>query len=179
MARTGTAQTCRHSPFGLKAVTDAHAAAKMKGKTMDKPADYGGKPVKKRKRKPIYVWVVAEERATIAALAKLHGLSMSSFLRLTGMGYTIPSPADREEVDEIVKIVADLSRLGGLQKWCLKAIGDGDMAAVEGIKSVHADIRQVIGQLKTHATRLLTPRINDSVMDDAPAEEWEESDDDL
>lgn len=146
---------------------------------MDKPADDDGKPVPRRNCKPIYVWVDDEERAAITALAKLHGQSLSSFLRLAGMGYKIPSPADKEEAKEVAKIVADLSRLGGLQKWYLKTLGDGDMAAAEGVKSVCADIRRVVTLLKTHAIRLVTPRIDPAALAAATEGEAEATGDDL
>lgn len=146
---------------------------------MDEPSGDGEKPVARRRCKPIYVWADEKERAAIEAQAKLHGQSLSSFLRLAGMGYKIPTRADREEAKEIAKAVAKLSNLGGLQKWYLKTIGDGDMAAAEAAKSVLADIKREVARLKTYAIWLTTPRIDEAALAGAQGEPGEEADDDL
>ena len=146
---------------------------------MDEPSGDGDKPVARRRCKPIYVWADDEERAAIEARAKLYGQSLSSFLRLAGMGYKIPTSADREEAKEIAAIATQLSSLGGLQKWYLKTFGDGDMAAAEAAKSVLADIKREVARLRAYAIRLTTPRIDEAALAGAQGEPGEEADDDL
>ena len=68
---------------------------------------------------PINVWVLPEEKAAIAEKAKSAGLSQSAYLRNVGMGTPVTGVADQQAVLEIVKITADLGRLGGLLKMWL------------------------------------------------------------
>jgi hypothetical protein len=68
---------------------------------------------------PINVWVLPEEKAAIAEKAKAAGLSQSAYLRNVGLGTPVTGVADQEAVMELVKINADLGRLGGLLKMWL------------------------------------------------------------
>ena len=68
---------------------------------------------------PIKVYVTPEEKEDIKAKANQAGLSTGGFLREVGLGYKIESVIDHEKVMELVKINADLGRLGGLLKMWL------------------------------------------------------------
>ncbi|MCX8657348.1 hypothetical protein J3U08_11155 [Gilliamella sp. B2894] len=68
---------------------------------------------------PIKVWVTKEEKMTINNNAKLHGLSNSAFLRNLGLNITVNGIVDQQAILEIVKVNADLGRLGGLLKLWL------------------------------------------------------------
>lgn len=68
---------------------------------------------------PIKVWVLPDEKEAITQKAKAAGLSASAYLRNVGMGTPVTGVADQEAVLELVKINADLGRLGGLLKMWL------------------------------------------------------------
>lgn len=68
---------------------------------------------------PIKVWVTKEEKISINNNAKLHGLSNSAFLRNLGLNITVNGIIDQQAILEIVKVNADLGRLGGLLKLWL------------------------------------------------------------
>jgi len=68
---------------------------------------------------PIKVLVLPEEKKAIGDKAKSAGLSVSAYLRNVGMGTPVTGVADQEAVMEMVKINADLGRLGGLLKMWL------------------------------------------------------------
>lgn len=68
---------------------------------------------------PINVWVLPEEKVAIAEKAKAAGLSQSAYLRNVGLGTPVTGVADQEAVLALVKINADLGRLGGLLKMWL------------------------------------------------------------
>ena len=55
----------------------------------------------------------------IQALAKETGLSVSEYLRRLGLMYQPASVLDYEKVGELLKVSADMGRLGGLLKWWL------------------------------------------------------------
>lgn len=68
---------------------------------------------------PIYVWVTPEEKAAIQSLARTTGGSTSAFLRTLGLGYEPKCILDNLQVDALLRINADLGRLGGLLKLWL------------------------------------------------------------
>ena len=55
----------------------------------------------------------------IKAKASEAGLTIAEYLRNLGLGYTVPSVIDNRQVDALLKINADLGRLGGLIKLWL------------------------------------------------------------
>ncbi|MBQ23569.1 MAG: hypothetical protein CL546_01365 [Alcanivorax sp.] len=61
---------------------------------------------------PIKVLVLPEEKKAIGDKAKSAGLSVSTYLRNVGLGTPVIGVADQEAVLELVKINADLGRLG-------------------------------------------------------------------
>ncbi len=79
------------------------------------------KPTKVRRRDmtPVCVYCTEEEKKQIQALAKETGLSVSEYLRRLGMMYRPASVLDYEKVGELLKVSADMGRLGGLLKWWL------------------------------------------------------------
>jgi len=79
------------------------------------------KPTKVRRRDQaaVRVYCTEEERKQIQALAKETGLSVSEYLRRLGLMYQPASVLDYEKVGELLKVSADMGRLGGLLKWWL------------------------------------------------------------
>jgi hypothetical protein len=73
----------------------------------------------RRDNQPIRVWVTPEEKAGIAEMARTTGNSTSAYLRKVGLGYEVRSILDYGRAQELVKVNADLGRLGGLIKLWL------------------------------------------------------------
>ena len=73
----------------------------------------------RRESTPVKVWVTPEEKAAIAERAAAHSMSASRYLRALGLALPIQSTIDQRAVLELVKINADLGRLGGLIKMWL------------------------------------------------------------
>jgi hypothetical protein len=79
-----------------------------------------------RGKRPINVWVTAEERAQIERLAAATSLPVSVYLRTLGLGYEPKSLLDAERVGELLRACGDLGRLGGLLKlWLSERPGQG------------------------------------------------------
>ena len=72
-----------------------------------------------KREKRLRVPVLPEEEMMIKAKASEAGLTIAEYLRNLGMGYTVPSVIDNRQVDALLKINADLGRLGGLIKLWL------------------------------------------------------------
>jgi hypothetical protein len=65
------------------------------------------------------VYVTSEEKARIAANATASRLSMSAYARTLALGGTPANGIDREAMNKLLKVSADLGRLGGLLKMFL------------------------------------------------------------
>ena len=78
------------------------------------------KTIKKERRdKKLRVPVLPIEEAEIKTKAQDAGLTVAEYLRNLGLGYQVPSVIDNRKVDALLKINADLGRLGGLIKLWL------------------------------------------------------------
>ena len=73
----------------------------------------------RRESTPVKVWVTAAEKAAIGEKAGAHSMSASAYLRSLGLALPIQSTIDQRAVLEMLKINADLGRLGGLIKMWL------------------------------------------------------------
>jgi len=73
----------------------------------------------RRESSPVKVWVTQEEKAQIAEKASAHSMSASHYLRALGLAFPIQSTVDQRAVLDLLKINADLGRLGGLIKMWL------------------------------------------------------------
>lgn len=65
-----------------------------------------------------------EEYALIVGASKRAGLSVSEFARRVCLGYKVESREDQQARRELLKVNADLGRLGGLLKQTLAAGGN-------------------------------------------------------
>ena len=74
---------------------------------------------KERRDKKLRVPVLPIEEAEIKSKATNAGLPVAEYLRNLGLGYQVPSVIDNRKVDALLKINADLGRLGGLIKLWL------------------------------------------------------------
>ncbi len=74
---------------------------------------------KERRDKKLRVPVLPIEEAKIKSKATDAGLTVAEYLRNLGLGYQVPSVIDNRQVDALLRINADLGRLGGLIKLWL------------------------------------------------------------
>jgi hypothetical protein len=70
----------------------------------------------RRECTPVKVWVTPAEKAAIAEKAGAHSMSCSRYLRALGLALPVQSTLDQRAVLDLLKINADLGRLGGLVK---------------------------------------------------------------
>ena len=98
----------RRRSGGKQKAVNANEGTKIAKRTMRTKRD-------KRLRVP----VLPEEEIMIKAKAYEAGLTIAEYLRNLGLGYTVPSVIDNRQVDALLKINADLGRLGGLIKLWL------------------------------------------------------------
>ncbi len=95
------------------------------------------------------------EDAEIKSKAQDAGLPVAEYLRNLGLGYQVPSVIDNRKVDTLLKINADLGRLGGLIKLWLtndkrtKLIGKSQLhLTLDSIRNTQSTMLDVIMKLK-------------------------------
>jgi hypothetical protein len=88
----------------------------------------------RRESSRIKVLVTPEEKAAIAAKADAHSLSISSYLRRLGLALPVESTIDQRAILDLVKINADLGRLGGLIKMWLTTNADFQSLSAQGLQ---------------------------------------------
>jgi hypothetical protein len=76
------------------------------------------KPTRKNSP-PVRVYCLPEERAQLQASARAARKSVSAYLLNIGLGYPVRSIVDGRRVEELLRVNADLGRLGGLLKLWL------------------------------------------------------------
>ena len=87
--------------------------------TASEPRTDAKKEKTRRESTPIKVWVTTAEKAAIAEKAAAHSMSISRYLRALGLALPIQSTVDQRAMLDLLKINADLGRLGGLIKMWL------------------------------------------------------------
>jgi hypothetical protein len=99
----------------------------------------------RRESSPIKVWVTPEEKSAIKTKAGAHSLSASSYLRRLGLALPVESTMDQRAILDLVKINADLGRLGGLIKMWLTSNADFESLSAQGLQrrleNTLADVR--------------------------------------
>lgn len=87
-------------------------------------------PKKKRGGRPrghcVDVYLTPEEKAAINSLASRSEMSHSKFLRALALNTPIPSVLNKDVVDEMVKLGADVRQAGSQLKRWLSADGKDD-----------------------------------------------------
>jgi len=105
-------------------------------------------------RERITVYVNEDEKAKIEATAQDVKLSASQFLLNLGVGYPIPSPADFaawESVRDLLKVNADLARLGNLLKLAVdeRPEDDAEFAKlIDSIQTTQADLKRCVLEIR-------------------------------
>ena len=110
---------------------------------------------KERRDKKLRVPVLPTEEAEIKSKAADAGLTVAEYLRNLGLGYQVPSVIDNRKVDALLKINADLGRLGGLIKLWLtndkrtKLIGKSQLhLTLNSIRDTQSAMLDIIMRLK-------------------------------
>lgn len=124
-ATRSTGHFALRSSLPLPRLTEGsiHGVQNPSAPESDSPTESrGGRPRGSR----IEVWVTPEERATIIEQAARTGLSQSAYLRALGLNTPVRAIADIDAVMELLRLNADLGRLGGLLKlWLSEQPGRG------------------------------------------------------
>ncbi|MCC8179662.1 MAG: hypothetical protein LIP23_01930 [Planctomycetes bacterium] len=98
------------------------------------------------------VYVTPEEKNRIIASSRDFRMSMSAFCRTLALGAMPTSKVDLEQVDNFLKAMADLNRLGNLMKMLLtneERLQDiGRDMATATIDGTLVDIRFAVGRLR-------------------------------
>lgn len=97
--------------------------------------------------------VTAAERASIKAGAERVHMTISAYLRALGTGYSPASKVDVRAIHELTRCRADLGRLGGLLKLCLKDQIGGETAA-QTLDQLLAEIERSVAELKEKIRQL-------------------------
>lgn len=102
----------------------------------------------------IEVWLTAEEKQSLIERAAECGLSTSAYMRVAGLNQPIHSLADARAVAELVKVSADLGRLGGLLKLWLTERRDLGAPAIrvnrvlDETRSLQQQMLQLAGEVR-------------------------------
>jgi hypothetical protein len=88
----------------------------------------------RRESSRIKVLVTPEEKAAITVKADAHSLSVSSYLRRLGLALPVESTVDQRAILDLVKINADLGRLGGLIKMWLTSNAGFELLSAQGLQ---------------------------------------------
>lgn len=104
-----------------------------------------------RRKVFIKVYVKADEKAAIVEAARESRMSVSAFARMLALGHHPAPCADLDRLDGVMKLHADLGRLGGLLKMTLANDERlNDMGREMGIATIDAtlvDIRAAQARL--------------------------------
>ena len=111
----------------------------------------------RRESTPVKVWVTPVEKAAIAEKAAAHSMSASRYLRTLGLALPIQSTIDHRAVLDLLKINADLGRLGGLIKMWLSSNDTWESSSGQAME------RKLDGTLKE--IRSLQKKMSDRIQD--------------
>jgi hypothetical protein len=106
----------------------------------------------------VKVYCLPEERAQLEANARAACKSLSTYLLNVGLGYQVRGILDQRRVEELLRINADLGRLGGLLKLWLT---NDERTAVFGestLRALLAKIEATQDELLDVVRTVLAPR---------------------
>jgi len=136
---------------GLSCSARQLATAEKKGKApMNEEIKQG-----QRRSHHLRVPVLATEKEVIEANAAKAGLSVASYLRRVGQGYTPNSVIDYQRVMELGKINGDLGRLGGLLKLWLSNDERVDFIGSDTIRAALKKIEERQDQMADVMTEIV------------------------
>ena len=91
------------------------------------------------------VYVNEDDKEYILHLAQEAGLSISSYLARCGSRRKVTSHIDRQSISHLMKINADLARLGNLMKFTMTELSD---ETDEKAKSLTDEAYSTLGQIR-------------------------------
>jgi hypothetical protein len=99
------------------------------------------------KKAVLKTYLTPEEYEKILECADKTGLSLSTFAKRVCLGMSVPSLENQKARRELLKVNADLGRLGGLFKLCLSK-REGPLAAL------HQEARRVLREIEARQREL-------------------------
>lgn len=117
------------------------------GSTQQNSKQGKGMPTKKHALKS---YVSDEEYAAIIAKADMTGLSVPTFVKRVSLGHQIVSREDRQARRELLRINADIGRLGGLLKMWLTNEDDFEADVrilLKEIEQRQAELKKAVGRI--------------------------------
>jgi hypothetical protein len=119
------------------------------------PSSWSDAPIRevRDRNRTLRVVVSDTERAGIERRAGVAGMSVSAFLRATGLNHPIRSTLDYQAVRELAQVAGDLGRFGGLLKlWLAEKRGQGAKPIdvdrlLKDTRSLQDQIRQIMGRV--------------------------------
>lgn len=99
------------------------------------------------KKLTLWCYVNTEEHALISASAERSGLSRSTYIKRVCLGQPTPSLEKQHARRDLLKINADLGRLGGLFKLCLS---EKDTPS----QVLHSEVRRVLREIEARQREL-------------------------
>lgn len=101
-----------------------------------------------KRARTLKIRFTADEFAAVAARARSYGLPTGTFLRTLGCEAEVAAPAiNKEAVTALLKVNADLARLGNLQKLWLDDVAKFDATTD---LSIHKIIELITQTMETH-----------------------------
>lgn len=99
------------------------------------------------KKMALWCYVNTEEHAQISASAERAGLSRSTYIKRVCLGQPTPSLEKQHARRDLLRINADLGRLGGLFKLCLSEKDTPTQA-------LHMEVRRVLREIEARQREL-------------------------
>jgi hypothetical protein len=105
------------------------------------------------RRRPVKLYVSAEEHGRLLERAQSCDLPVSVYLRRLGTGYEPKSTPDAQAILSLIKVNADQGRLGGLLKlWLSERPGEGAARfevrhVLRRIEAAQLELRAIIRRL--------------------------------
>ncbi|WP_027190772.1 plasmid mobilization protein [Fundidesulfovibrio putealis] len=99
------------------------------------------------KKLALWCYVNTEEHSLISTSAERAGLSRSTYIKRVCLGQPTPSLEKQHARRELLKVNADLGRLGGLFKLCLS---EKDTP----IQELHTEVRRMLKQIEARQQEL-------------------------
>ena len=117
--------------------------------------DYTKKEKTRRESTPVKVWVTTVEKAAIAEKAAAHSMSASAYLRGLGLALPIQCTIDQRAVLDLLKINADLGRLGGLIKMWLSGNQNFESGSAQALqRKLDSTLNQIRALQKQMSDRI-------------------------
>ena len=107
---------------------------------------------------PVKVYCLPEERAQLQASASAARKSLSTYLLNVGLGYPVRNILDQRRVEDLLRVNADLGRLGGLLKLWLTNDERTASFGESTIRGLLAKVEATQGELLDVVRTVLTSR---------------------